>query len=352
MPELLKPTKSDIKQLIGSSKDALTFWVETIILEKSSKAGTTSSAPAVSEIQTARLDSPLEELVKLASLVHARVTKLGIVFKPLIPEENYHACYKELDEGMHSMILLVSVSKQLQQEEQKYSFVFVEELLNCIKIVLTGYMGCLNELENAIDAENQGQSQRLVSVGKVWEACSDLQRQVQQGSSGLLKAKLKQTNQLINDASKEYNDWIANPTAEDQDFNDFANFDDLHNSKSLHNETEVDTTLIEFAKRWNGKIKMIKLLIMTLNKSIPDAKYNIKFSKTIDLLNSKSFKLSEKVDDLVASVIYDQDVEEAKSAGKELIEEATQAALLVRTMNEGNSTRTRWLDTWSKKFVE
>ncbi|VEU20005.1 DEKNAAC100296 [Brettanomyces naardenensis] len=369
--DLKNPTKNDIEKLLASLKNAIDYWVCTMSPEGQRLNTSNQASSTTTRIQESHLSLPLEELIKLTSLVHARATKLGIVFKPPIIEENYHACYVELNEGVRNLILLVSLSKQLTVEEQKYSKLLVRDLLRSIKVLLTSYSGLLGELEQTLGVggdNTSDESYRLVSVGKIWEACGGIQDNVHQGSSGLLKRRLKQTNQLIADALNEYEDWLANPVVENfdegfgevEDDEDDEEQDTEAEGKSPSEtpglesdaEVEVDSDLVALGKQWGSKIKMVRLLVSSLDKSIPSSKYTISFSKSIDLLDARMPKLSEAVDDVVASVIYDQDLDGAKEAGKTLIDGAMEVASLVKKMNMHSQTRIRWIDTWTKKFIE
>lgn len=352
-------TKVQLKELINASKEALSYWVGSFSNDRNI---TMKSSNKV--IKSSAVGNPLEESTKLAKLIHAYVTKLGIVFRPPILDSTYNACYKELDIVLKTLILFVSLTKQISNESELYSKLLTTAILSQCISILEGYFGLISELDLILDYNeiNDDESKRLVSVGKIWESCDSLCELCKLGSSGLLKTKLKQTNYLIGDALEEYKEWIENPKSRLQDnpfeldleINDDDTLASLKQGKTDNegDEAEIDSEILKFSENWTMKLSLIKLLISSLDKSIPNSKYTIKFSTGVDLLNEKILKLSEYIDDLVASVIYDEDLDVANKVAILLVEEANKIVEIVKKLNNNDEKKCRWLATWKTKFSE
>lgn len=343
-------SKKQITELLDSSVAAVEKWIGVLA---PGRAGQKLTGILSSSVEASHVDNPLDEFPKFMGLVHSHATKLGLVFKAPIDEENYHACWKELKQSMSVLVLLMSLTKQLRSQQSKYSQMLTVELCDGIKTLLVSVRSLLLDLRaelcESTDSHCAVKSGRLVSVGRVWESCQTVEKTVENGSSGLLKQRIKQSNRIVTDALKEYESWLANPGKSD----DFDWDDGSDNSNEDTEEShEVDPKLVDFAQVWDKKMKMVRLLMGSLGKSIPSSRYTVKFSKAIDLLNEKRLKVGERTDDLVASVIYDEDLEEAREAAKELRTEATDVAEIVKKMNAGNSMRIKWMETWELKFSE
>jgi len=348
MPE--KVSKKAIEDLLNSTKSALALWIQVIESSDNKKPGSQVST----EIEASKLEKPLEDLTKITTLIHAHGTKLGIVFKAPIPEENYHACFKELESCVRTIMNFMSLFKQLVNEENKYSHTLVDELTRAARSLLSAVYELFVEMDKELrSTEASNRKERLISVGKIWQACKNIDNDLGEGPSGIIRKRLKDTNRLIKDGDKEYEDWLENPSTEsyDDDLDD-AFGTEGENEGTKETENEVDKELLAFAQKRAAKIRMIRLLIVSLNKSIPSSRYNVKFARSIDLLDTERVSLAAKVDDFVAAVVYDQDMNEASKASELLQQQALKIAKLVSKLNEGNKLRTGWLETWQKKFTE
>lgn len=349
-------------------KDHITAVTESLSQLRSNfqNSITTNSINTPDSIQRANVNNPIEEIPKLSSLLSAHTTKLGLIFKPPISKTTYNACKIEIDSLIKYSILLLSLLYQIQKDKNIYSSLFANELsyegLSIIEVNLI----LLNNLNELVDIEEEVTTttttttttdQRLSSVGLVWDACEKLSKTCKNGSSGVLRSKLKLTNKLVVDALDELKEWLENPIVgggfdfDDNDIFGLNNKDE--NLKSNEEEDEkADESVIEFGKIWSTKIQMIKLLISLLDKSIPASKYTVKYSKGLDLFNDSCLKINEHVDDIVACTVYDADVKNGESAGKLLNKEAIQVLELVRKINNNDEKKCKWLDSWKIKYEE
>ncbi|GMF07905.1 unnamed protein product [Ambrosiozyma monospora] len=142
-------TKEDVLQLLSSSREATKYWTEALPTPSTSKSKTIvpSEEQLSNQIKAAKLENPLEELVKLMKLIHAHATKLGLVFKPPIASTSFNACYQELETTSKTIILLVSLVRQLLDEVKIYSRLFVGEITSQVKLLLSNFAGLTLELE-------------------------------------------------------------------------------------------------------------------------------------------------------------------------------------------------------------
>jgi hypothetical protein len=381
-----KITADQLKNHISAAAESLdqihnTFQQSTILTDSSIE----------NTLKTSKVAKPLDEVPKLASLISAHATKLGLVFKPPIAQSTYKSCWNEIDSLVKYSILLISLLNQIKQESEQLSLIFVNELITDGLSIVESSIILINELNKLVDIqeedeegkEEQGKEQgrvkprssdqRLIGVGVVWESSESAIKTCKSGSSGVLRSKLKQTNKLVIDALKELQEWLENPIIgggfdfeEDDDIFGLSFDEDdktLKNKKLSENGNEeeeddddedqkADDEVIKYGEIWSTKIQLIKLLISLLDKSIPPSKYNVKYSKGLDLLNEKRLKVNEYVDDLVASIVYDSDVESAKNASAELTKEINQIVELVRKLNNDDQKRCKWLDSWKAKYQE
>lgn len=318
-----------------------------------------------SALQASTISQPLDELPKLTSLINAHATKLGLIFKPTIAESTYKSCWSEIDSFLKYNAYLISLLNQIKEERSIMSEVFTNELLQQGLLTLESSIVLVNELNKLVDEEkeehdNTSSDQRLIGVGVVWESCETLSKTSKSGSSGVLRLKLKQTNKLVLDALDELKEWLENPTAGggfDFDADDIFGLNDSPKTEDQQVTEEsdaepVDDEVLQYGVVWSTKIQLVKLLISLLDKSIPASKYNTKFAKGLDVLNSTRLKINEFVDDLVACIVYDNDIEGAKAASKSLTKEINQVVEVVRKLNNDDEKKCKWLDSWKVKYEE
>ncbi|KAH3668104.1 hypothetical protein OGAPHI_001858 [Ogataea philodendri] len=335
MPSVSK-SKQDLQQLLHSLDENIVTWTPLL------STHTDSNTPTLRSSQVA---DPLAELGKLAKLVHAHTTKVGIVFKPPISPDNYHACFVEVEALIRTLVLLVSLCSQLVAEKKKYSNLYVQAIVEATQSLLGFFSGLSKELVEMLDAEDGEGGARLVSVGKIWDVCDTFGGLVQNGASGVIRAKFKDSAALIGDGLEEYEEWLEDPSAGNGDF-----FDQSDEEEDLSNQDdEVDPQLVEFGKKWVPKLKLIKLLFATMDKNIGKTRYTEKESSLLDTLNSKRLEIGQLVDEFVSTIIYDLDLPAAKKNAKELIRVSTETVRLVSGLD---AKKAKWFDTWKLKFQE
>ncbi|ODV93208.1 hypothetical protein PACTADRAFT_77571 [Pachysolen tannophilus NRRL Y-2460] len=346
-------TEEELRSLLSSFKEGLEHWKLLF-----------SDPEQTTQVKSSAVKEPIIELVKLNKLIHAHTTKLGIVFKPPIKEIT--AAYKTVKENSETFVLLISLLCQLNNEERKYSKIYLNEIISIVKQLLISEEELIIELESISsnlkggkDYENEV-DERLVSVGKIWERCDQLVKICELGKVNYLKLKIKDSISIISDALEEFDEWIENPNEFDGD--DPFGLDDT-NSDAEDNqeppsseENEVDKEhdeeywkeTLDFAKKYSQKIKMIKLLLSSFLKSIPAVINGLE----VDLLNSKQQKFSELVDDLVCYMMVDNDVNQSEKLLNILKKECDAVIKLVIDLNKNDEKKEKWLLTWQNKFRE
>ena len=265
----------DLKNLIQSFKEALQYWL--VCLE--------SSNTSLSEIKAAEVTNPLEELDKLAKLIRAHTTKVGIVFKPETLIKSTDAAFNTLQKLSESLVLIISLVSQLKSKI--ISDMFYKEILNSVRLLIESNSQFADELTTMeLDTSEGSETQapashsengidgRLVSVGKIWSNCDALSKLVKDGELGVLSKKIKQSIILIEDGLDEFEEWAENPDDFDMDDDPFGFSDDESEEEDAPPTNEIPEkengnkegkeNLIEFSQLWLSKIKLIKLLLTSL----------------------------------------------------------------------------------------
>lgn len=337
------------------------------------------------KIQASTVEKPLDELIKLVVLIHSNVTKIGLVFKYPLAGSNYNAAYKQLQEFSNIFTLLISVVSQINLEN-KYSkllkknivsklgkvFLVNEEIVQEIgKVLEFGNANEKNDVSKAdIDAKNK---QRLVAIGKLWNACDEFQKVLKEGEVVLLNNEIKQSNKMVNDAVTDLEEWIENPEEIDDDpfgINDFSDVEDDNlednnddDTQSLDSEKKEDEDAeledkIKLAKVWLNKIKLIKLLFTllssTLKKHVADpASVG---NKMLNEIYQQQFETVAAIDELVSSLTMGGSLKELQTVFEGLVKTAQQLKGSLESLNKvhksGNEKAVELLESWNKKFAE
>lgn len=316
-------TETELRELIKSFKTGLELY-------------TTSLTQDLLCSQT--LDSPSDELVKLAQLLTAHATKVGIAFRPPV---SIDAGYEQLVEASQKMLLVVSIVSQFDAE--RWSVLYQKEVISRVKVVIGAYIGLMDELES-LDFKDKTQETegRLISVGKVWESCKSVEELVKLGSVGLLKDQLKLSIGIVQDAHEELLEWIKEPFVEAEIVFGKDEFDEDREDE------EVSPYTKQFADKWNNKVKMLKLLLNSLSKSLPESIDGVK----IDEFNHEQKTLGASIDDLVCDIFLNLEKEALDENAVKLTKQSELLIKLVRSLNKDDDKKTQWLDLWLHKFVQ
>lgn len=325
-----------LPKLLSSHIEALEFW----------KASLADNNSHVSQIKAAAVADPLDELVKLAKLIRAHTTKVGIVFKPETLKKQTDAAYLTLSKLSESIVLTMLLLPQL--DGAQLSQVFLEEILAMVELVIQLNISLARELQVLVESENLEEGgDRLVSVGQIWANCDDLTKLIEGGKVGLLARKIKQSIGLIDDGLDEFAEWTENP--EDAGDDPFG-FSDSESevSDAEPPAAEDKTELIEYAKRWLDKIRLTKLLLTSVTKLVPSSTSGDK----IDVIFALQKEVVRGIDALIVDLMLDQHIDdELKDIASSIDKSCGKLLRLLKDANRGSDSRIKWIDAWHSKYT-
>lgn len=321
-------SETDLRNLLQSYKDGLQYWQQAI------------GGPDATAIKLALVSDPLAELVKLAKVIHAMATKIGIVFKPgPIPTT---PAYKQVKEASEKTVLLVLLVGQVSVE--RYSSMFAKEMVARILAVLAAcerLAGELQEMDYA--AESSSGDERLVLVGRVWETSTAVVELAEMGKRGLLASRVKQLSAMLADSLEELAEWCEDPHMVDED-------DPFGLDENSAEEQEVDSAVVSLASAWTQKLKLVRLLTQSLTKSLPsDANLT---GAHIDTVQKCVLDIEAAVDDVVAAFMTGKLVEECNEEAAVLLKACNTTVAFVRLVNKNSDSKTKWCNAWEAKWKE
>jgi hypothetical protein len=320
----MEHTEEDLRALINSFREGLKLYNKTL----------TSS---LLELKTRDLEHPETELSKLAQLLNAHATKIGIAFRPPV---SVNASYEQLRDTSAKMLLIVGVVAQF--DPSKWSKLYQEDIINKVRTIVSNYITLLDELEQLDfkDDSKENVEGRLISVAKIWESCKAVEDLMSVGNIGLLKEQIKLSIGIVDDALSELNEWMEEPYVETQVI-------DLGEDEDK--DEEVLPFTIEFASKWTEKIKLLKLLLSSLSKSLPSKVYN---GESVDIFNKEQKTLAGQIDDLVCDIFLNLEKDDLESNAKTVQKQSKRLIQLVRELNKEDEKKTKWLDLWNEKFIK
>lgn len=324
--------KDELLKLIESYREALQFWESGI-------------GASNSDIKAAEVSEPLGELAKLAKLIKAHTTKVGIIFKPENLKKDKNAALGTLKKLPETTVLLMSVMPQLKPSE--LSNLFYNEITSTVKLLLEVIINFVNELELLVKDEEQHSNERLVSVGQVWTNCDLLTRLAEGGKIAFLASKTKQSIAIVGDGLEEFEEWAENPEAFDDDpflLSDEEEEDEIE--KVPIPESDSEEVLI-FAKKWAQKIKLIKLLLTSLTRSLPTNT----LGKNIDDIYNVQKTLVVSVDKFILDLMLEQEPAEVKEIGDAIDEGCFKIMKIVKDANSKSESKVKWVTAWHAKYT-
>ncbi|ODV81093.1 uncharacterized protein CANTADRAFT_47373 [Suhomyces tanzawaensis NRRL Y-17324] len=345
----MSKTREDVQKLLESYSEALQYWLDGLADPKNA-----------SKIKSAKVKAPLDELKKLAKLIRAHTTKVGIIFKPQNLAKDVGPAYTTVLKLSETTVLVISVVVQLQPGET--SHLFYNEVLQQIKQLLAANLGFVGELQAVLDdvdelAKEDGSKSdeingRLLAVGKIWATCDSLYGLVENGKLGLLTDKIKDNIGLIDDGFEEFEEWCENPQEMDDDpFGLDSEDEDEDGLDGANPPTESDDEskeeLIKYAKTWLKKIELVKLLMASFKKSLPQATTG----EQIDAIYGHQQDIVKLIDKLIVDLMLNGSIdEELEGITKQITQESTRLAKLAQAIHVNNSKKSKWYDTWITKF--
>lgn len=349
--------------IIKAFQDALEFW------------SINCSDKDLSAIPPAKTNDPLAEVVKIAKLIKAHTTKVGIIFEPSKLKKQSEAAEKTVTDMSKSYVLFMSALAQVSP--LKVSELFYKEILNKSQDLLDNTIAFCKELAVLEDEASNGETKdeettttdepsnqvntRLVSVGKLWTNCDDLVKLVEAGNLKFLERKTKMHLTLIEDGLDEFSEWAENPEeVDDEDpFGLDESYSDTEEDKvpSLEDDysdndddnLEKREHLISYCKLWLQKFKLVKLLFFSINKSLP----TIPAGSDIDEIYRVEALICKEVDQLIVELMLNQIIDDEVHEHSTAIDRACFSILnIIKRANKNNDTKTKWCGSWLAKFTE
>lgn len=328
MPE----KKDDLLKLLESYREALVFWVSGIHASNS-------------EMQAAEVSEPLGELAKLAKLIKAHSTKVGIIFKPENLKKDKNAALSTLKKLPETTVLLMSVIPQLKPSV--LSNLYYNEITSTVKLLLEVIINFVNELELLVKDEQQSSNERLVSVGQVWTNCDLLAGLAEGGKIAFLASKTKQSIAIVGDGLEEFEEWAANPEAFDDDPFLLSDEDEEEEIEKAPVPASDNEEVLVFAKKWAQKIKLIKLLLTSLTRSLPTSTSG----QNIDDIYNVQKTLVVNVDKFILDLMLEQEPAEVKDVGDAIDKGCLKIMKIVKDANSKSESKVKWVTAWHAKYT-
>lgn len=347
----------DLSDILKAFHDALEFWSINL------------SDKDLSGIPPAKTQEPLDEVVKIAKLIKAHTTKVGIIFEPSKLKKQTDAAEKTVTDLSKSFVLYMSALAQVSPE--KVSRLFYNEILAKSHDLTASGVAFANELialeeQAKSGTENNEQNtesttqvdQRLVSVGKLWTNTEDLVKLIEAGNLKFLEKKTRLHLTLIEDGLDEFSEWAENPEeVDDEDpfgleegFSDDE--DEVPSLEDDTSDTDADSKrehLIAYSKLWLQKFKLLKLLFFSINKSLP----TIAAGTDIDSIYKEEEVIYKEVDSLIVELMLNQIVDDEVHEHATNIDKACfRIIAILKRANKNNDTKTKWCGSWVAKYNE
>ncbi|KAF5092699.1 hypothetical protein D0Z00_004452 [Geotrichum galactomycetum] len=309
------------------------------IFLKASKKTNVIDVPGLDTAALKQIKSSVQGIIDIVTLLKAHITKVGIAFKPPISVE---PASKTLADTAGLIPQLVSAFIALSNDQEKANKIGVLPLLQARDLVenlLTSCNGLAVELKALSKSETSGATDkdesnsagsRLVSIGKVWEACDAVIAIPKLQSSKIFAVKAEGFAQMVDDALEDL-EGVVNNTASDVDdfFDDEDDFDDEENEKedkADDNDDEI-SPVQEQAKLLHEQLSKVPEFIRGV--IVPQVTKNPREVKLHFLLIKALEKLTTSIDDSVVEYFFQEtDEEEAKAINDKLIKEIKSLAKL------------------------
>ena len=328
-------------------------------------------------VTPANVAAPLEELVKLAKLIRAHTTKVGILFEPSSLAKSGSAAITTINELSFSLVLFISVLAQLSPSQiskiflkeivdvssslVSYTRVLVKELILLLQETLSDKA----ETKASEDApknheRNEAQSQinaRLVSVSKMWMVCDEITKLIEAGNLKYLEKRTKIHLSLINDGLEEFSEWAENPKQfDDEDI--FGLGDDLLEDgdetvpsapEESDGEPQDKEYLTRYSKLWLDKFKLVRLLFFSINKSLP----RLVAGECIDQIYEAQEQICRDIDLLIVDIMLSRIIDDVvKDHATRIDKGCLKIVKILKSENERSPKKVDWCISWESKFNE
>lgn len=324
--------RNHLQQLITSFKSALDSYTLAFKPNNDPKK----------EIKASSVPNPIDEVKKLTALIKAHTTKVGIIFKGELLNQDSQAAFNTLQQLSETVGLEVSVMAQLCPED--VSRIFYDEIMTRFMAILHAHIGFVDQLQHIEQGHKPAETEgRLVSVGKVWSSCDDLTNLINQGRLGLLSYKFNQSIGVINDGLDDFEEWSKDPYISEDPFGSDDDDDDESHELSPQQRDHIKT----IGDQWVTRIKLIKLLLTSVSKLLP----KIPSGKTVDIIYDNQKRIVVLIDRLIMDIMMNgEEDEETKKYGVEIGTKMEE--ILKEIKSGGDEKKVKWCEAWEKKWEE
>lgn len=334
------------------------------IFLKANKKTNIIDVPGLDTTALNQIKSSVQGTIDIVTLLKAHITKVGIAFKPPISVE---PASKTLSDCAGLIPQLVSAFIALSNDQEKANKIGVLPLLEARDLVETLLTSCnglavelkaltKNEKTESKEHDETTSGSRLVSIGKVWEACDAVIAIPKLQSSKIFAARAEGFAQMIDDALEDLEGVIDNTGGDVDDFfdEDFDEDDDeeedkLENSPKDDNENQELSPVQEQAKLLYERLSNVSEFIRGV--VIPQVKKNPREVKLHFLLIKALEKLTTNIDNSVVEYFFQEtDEEEAKEINEKLIKEIKSLAKLSGLGSEKDTGLVSLTNEFSEKL--
>lgn len=322
----------------------------------------------ISSTTTLKDSDALSEVQKLALIIKAHSTKLGIICHPDKFYQNLRVVYKELTDFNDKIFLLLSLLPLFHKDkDDKWAQFFIKALDSLVLNLLNGVSTMCDELDRLLSDEDNGKDDRLYAVGVIWASCDSLSELAHKGNFQVLADDIRSNCGLVDDVLQDIESWFEDPQLGDDLFIDDKDLDvddgytsekeEIHEEKSKGNYEEALQQMTVFLKDWNTNLKMIKLLLSSFAKSLSTNVYKSPESKgsTLDKLSALQLKIVEQIDELVSDIFVSDttfNVEDFKEDTDELNESLRKMVSIIKKLNKLDPKKSRWIQVWETKYFQ
>jgi len=311
-------------------------------LVQTSKSLLQSSSPESAKSAVPSKQPPLAAITTLASLVHSHTVRTALTCGPTASSPSATlGCIKDL----HEPILPIMTEYQTLVVVEEYPQFFVDKIRQEIIRLLDGFGPFVAEVVEIACGEAGVESRkRLQHSGIMMESARRIQHLCKTDPVHLLREKLNETQEMLNDAIVELQT-ILNPDgtlAQDDGWPD----------------TDITTRAYtpaqkSLATRVEQNLRLLHLLYKaTSRRRLTNVTYFPTMRGGIDVVNHLLTTLSVDVDNLVSGISDQEDPMGLELTLVQLQDAGRKLATAVRIpFDHISDDREGWFDAWLEKFV-
>lgn len=304
---------------------------------------------------------PLTELLKLAQIIKAHSTKIGIVCQESKFFDNYPVVFKELQSFTNALFYLLSLLPLVHDDKtDTWTRYLAKKLDSLVLNLLSGVSSLCKEIERMIEEGKGNDNNRLISVGSIWAACDSLAELAKKGNFKLLADSIRSSCDLVDDVVQDVESWL-----EDPQFGDELLVDDVESDEEKEDSEREDNgdaaqalkKMEAFLIEWKTNLKMIKLLLSSFAKSLSTNVYNSKDTKasSLDKLHSLQSLVVEQLDEFLSDVFMSDasfDSKEFNGNIAALNESLGQMVGVIKKLNTSDPKKLKWINVWENKYFQ